>query len=128
MTRFYNRSHEKAKRRGLRKEMPRAELVMWSRLRGRQVWDCKFRRQFSVGPYLMDFYCPSLKLAIEVDGDSHFGDGAEERDAKRQQYLESFGIEFLRFTNEQVVKETETVVQMVAWKIEELTGRGISPH
>jgi very-short-patch-repair endonuclease len=129
MTRFYNCGRDKAKRRALRKEMPRAEVVLWSRLRGKQVWDAKFRRQFGVGPYLIDFYCPSMKLAIEVDGDSHFGDGAEERDEKRQRYLESFGIEFLRLPNELVLNETETVIQMIAWKIEDMrAGRSAQDH
>jgi very-short-patch-repair endonuclease len=99
MTRVYNRTAEKEYRRALRAEMPRAEVLLWSKLRGRQLSELKFRRQCSVGPYVVDFYCPQMKLAVEIDGDSHFGDGAEQRDARRQTYIESFGIRFVRCTN-----------------------------
>ncbi len=59
----------------------------------------KFRRQYSVDAYVLDFYAPRLKLAIELDGDSHFTDEAMEYDRTRTAYLERFGIEVLRFSN-----------------------------
>jgi very-short-patch-repair endonuclease len=93
--------------------MPACELILRSRLRGRQIYDCKFRRQFSFGPYCFDLYCPELKLAIEIDGDSHFGDGAEARDAARQAYIEAFGVRFLRFTNVDVRKSLYVVVNRI---------------
>jgi very-short-patch-repair endonuclease len=62
----------------------------------------KFRRQYSVGAFVIDFYCPELKLAIEVDGDSHFQQGAEKRDADRETFIKQYGIKFLRFTNSDV--------------------------
>ena len=55
-----------------RKEMPSAEIILWSRLRRGQLLEHRFRRQYSVGPYFIDFYCVQAKLAIELDGDSHF--------------------------------------------------------
>ena len=61
----------------------------------------------------MDFYSYDLKLAIEVDGDSHFTAGAREYDHQRQQYIESFGIRFLRFSNDQVVNNIEGVVATI---------------
>ncbi|UCD29337.1 MAG: DUF559 domain-containing protein [Planctomycetota bacterium] len=114
MTRIYNRTSEKSNRRELCRQMPRAEVVLWSRLRRRQILGYKFRRQYSVGPYVLDFYCSEIKLAIEIDGDSHFGDGAEVRDAKRQLYIKSMGIEFLRFNNIYVFKNLDEVVDMIA--------------
>ena len=113
VTRVFNRTSEKGKRRGLRKRMPRAEVLLWSKLRGQQVTCLRFRRQYSVGPYALDFYCPEAKLAVEVDGNIHFGDGAEERDAERQLYVESFGIRFMRCTNEDVYENMEGVLEEI---------------
>ena len=93
--------------------MPKAETLLWARLRGRQVFGYKFRRQFSVGPYSIDFYCPELKLAIEVDGDSHFSEQAIAYDRERQNYIEAFEIRFLRFTNAQVYKSQNDVVESI---------------
>ena len=67
-----------------------------------------------MGMYVLDFYCPALKLAIEIDGDSHLKPGANERDADRQAFVESFGIRFLRFTNDQVYLNLEGVLETIA--------------
>jgi very-short-patch-repair endonuclease len=72
MTAFFNRASEREKRRQLRRAMPEPEVLLWLRLKGRQLLGCKFRRQYSVGPYLLDFYTPEAQLGIELDGDSHF--------------------------------------------------------
>ena len=80
----------------------------------------RFLRQFGVDQYILDFYCPRLKLAIEIDGDSHFISSAEEQDKIRQEYIESFGIQFLRFTIEDVYKNIDGVCQTVYNKIEEI--------
>ncbi len=114
MTEFFNRSNEKDLRRRLRKEMPKAEVLLWSRLRGKQLLGKKFRRQYSVGPYSIDLYCPEARLAIEVDGDSHFAPGAKERDARRRHFIEGFGIRFVRFTNQNIYENLEDVVEAVA--------------
>jgi very-short-patch-repair endonuclease len=113
MTRFYNRSSEKPKRRDLRKKMSRAEVLLWSRLRDREINNLKFRRQYSVGPYILDFYCPEAKLAVEVDGDTHFGNGAEVRDAHRQRFVEWFGFRFVRCTNGEVLDRMEGVLEEI---------------
>ena len=75
MTDFYNREIEKDKRQELRNSMPKAEVLLWIRLKGRQLLGCKFRRQYSIGAFVMDFYSPEIKLGIELDGDSHFQEG-----------------------------------------------------
>ena len=77
MTKLYNRTCEKNKRKILRSNMPKAELILWSRLKNKRLNEYKFRRQYSVAQFVIDFYCPKLKLAIEVDGDSHFSEGSE---------------------------------------------------
>jgi very-short-patch-repair endonuclease len=78
MTILYNKTSEKAKGQLLRKNMTNAEALVWSKIRDKQIEGSKFRRQYSVGQFVIDFYCTELKLAIEIDGDSHFQDGAEQ--------------------------------------------------
>src|ERR1051325_1546633 len=102
MTRLYNRAEMLDRRRELRQHATNAESALWSFVRREQRLGVKFKRQYSVGAFVLDFYAPSVKLAIELDGSSHeveFGPG---RDAARQQMIETYGITFLRFRNEQV--------------------------
>jgi very-short-patch-repair endonuclease len=120
MGRIFNRQRENHKRRTLRTEMPRAEGILWSKLRRRQMMGYKFRRQFSVENYVIDLYCPKLKLAIEVDGDSHFIGDSPEYDVKRQIEIENYGIAFLRFQNEEVYKNLNGVLITIEEKIKEL--------
>ncbi len=94
----------------LRSNMPKAELILWSKLKSKGLDKYKFRRQYSVGKFVIDFYCPRLKLAIEVDGDSHFSDGSEVCDKERQNFIESFGISFLRFTNREIYENLDEVL------------------
>lgn len=69
---------------------------------------------------MIDFYCPALKLAIEIDGDSHADPGAEEHDARRQAFIESHGIRVIRFTNEDIYKRLEDVLDEIVRVIEEI--------
>ena len=87
MTELYNKTSEKEKRRSLRNNMPPAEKIVWEKLRNRQIEGCKFRRQYSIDRFVIDFYAPELKLAIEIDGDSHFQDGAQVYDYELQSFL-----------------------------------------
>jgi very-short-patch-repair endonuclease len=114
MTELYNKSSEREKRRILRKDMPRAEILVWERLRDRQIEGCKFRRQYSIGVFVVDFYAPELKLALEIDGASHFEEGIPEYDRERQIFLEGKGTTVLRFTNDQIYRDLEAVVQVIA--------------
>jgi very-short-patch-repair endonuclease len=114
MARVYNRISEKKTRQRLRREMPSAEEVLWAKLRRRQLLGYKFRRQYSVGTHVVDFYCPTARLAIEVDGDSHFQKGSAARDRARQTVIESFGIRFLRFRNVEVFEQLDAVLGAVA--------------
>jgi very-short-patch-repair endonuclease len=114
MTKLYNKTSEKDKRQLLRNNMPPAEQLVWARLKGKQVENCKFRRQYSVGAFVIDFYTVEIKLAIEIDGDSHFSDGAEIADRERQSFIESSGIRFLRFTNRQVYEELDGIIEAIS--------------
>jgi very-short-patch-repair endonuclease len=117
MTEVFNRIEVKEKRRALRKEMPPAEVILWKLLRGKGLCGRKFRRQYSIGPYIVDFYCPQEKLAIEIDGESHFVEGAEIGDRERQKYIEAKGIHVLRFTNTDVYERLEGVVIQIASRL-----------
>ena len=122
MTQLYNRTSEKQKRRQLRKNMPKAETIIWEKIKSIQIEGCKFRRQYSVAEFILDFYSPELKLAIEIDGDSHFQEGAPEYDRERQEFIESTGIRFLRFTNDDIYSNLDGVQEAIAKKILELRG------
>jgi very-short-patch-repair endonuclease len=113
MKRIFNKTSERQKRKALRRVMPEAEVILWSKLQKRQVDGFKFRRQYSVGAFVIDFYCAERKLAIEIDGDSHYQPGAEERDKKRQKWIEQYGIRFLRFTNDEVRKNLYGVLDAI---------------
>jgi len=86
-------------RRKLRNRMTAAEVALWVMIKDRQLVGERFRRQFSVGHYVLDFYCPKYKLAIELDGAGHFTDEGREYDARRTEYLNSVGIRVIRFEN-----------------------------
>ncbi len=116
MTRIYNRKEQTATRRRLRSESPKEERLLWWRLRGWQLDGLKFRRQYGVGEYVIDFFCPTARLAVEVDGESHFTPRAESQDAKRQAFVESLGIRVLRFTNPQVYDGLDAVVDEI-WRV-----------
>jgi very-short-patch-repair endonuclease len=93
-----------------------AEATLWNALRNRNSI-YKFRRQYPIGQFIIDFYCAEFKLCIEVDGPSHFENGQQEYDAVRTEYLESLGYHIIRFTNDDVryslngvVAEIENVI------------------
>lgn len=119
MNTIFNRRDQTPKRQKLRNESPLAERILWQHLRKNQS-GAKFRRQVSVERYVLDFYCPSLRLAIEIDGDSHTGDEAQNYDAIRQAEIEALGIRFLRFSNAEVLEDSLAVADAIAHDIETL--------
>jgi very-short-patch-repair endonuclease len=100
-------------RRALRATLTTAERILWARLRRRQLYGFKFRRQHPVGDYVLDFYCVQRKLAIEVDGESHYVERGPVRDEGRTAVLAREGIRVLRFTNVEVIAEIEGVVEVI---------------
>jgi very-short-patch-repair endonuclease len=113
MTTILNRSVLKLKRRSLRRNVTKAEILVWSKLRARQILNCKFQRQYSIGSYILDFYCQEKKIAIEIDGDTYAGNKADIHDSKRTSYLNSFGIQALRFTNFEVFENLNGVLEKI---------------
>jgi very-short-patch-repair endonuclease len=100
--------------------MPKAEIILWSRIRRKTIGGYRFRRQYSVGTYVLDFYCPQLKLAIEIDGESHCHSGVEEYDKERENEIKGLGVEFLRFQNDEVYNNLNGVLQNIFQKIESI--------
>ncbi|AFY88351.1 endonuclease domain-containing protein [Chroococcidiopsis thermalis] len=120
MTKLYNKTSEQEKRRSLRKNMPLAEKMIWSKLRCQQIDNCKFRRQYSIDAFVIDFYSTEFKLAIEIDGDSHYQDGVPNYDRERQVFLEATGAKVLRFTNREVYENLNQVLEVVSQAIRQL--------
>lgn len=109
----FNDPRHKARRSSLRKDSTDAERLMWSRLRNRNLARLKFYRQFGVGPYILDFYCPSRHLGIEIDGGQHNSSEGRASDEQRTGYLNGCGITVVRFWNNDVIGNLEGVMERI---------------
>jgi len=96
----------------LRKQQTFAEEILWHYLRTKP-YGFKFRRQHPYSIYVLDFYCYSLKLVIEVDGSIHNLEEVKQKDKSRQKQLESEGLIFLRILNEEIIKTPEKVIRKI---------------
>ncbi|MCO4293688.1 endonuclease domain-containing protein [Solitalea sp. MAHUQ-68] len=105
--------------RELRKNSTKAELLLWQQIRTKQL-NVEFHRQVPIANFIVDFYCHELKLAIEVDGFTHYNEGNHKNDLMRQTHLESLGVIFLRFDDEEVKKDLLNVLRTIEYKIVEL--------
>ena len=101
---------EKAKL--LRNNQTKAEIILWARLNRKQL-GIKFRRQHPIHYYIADFYCHSMKLVIELDGDYHLNLSQIESDKNRTKDLNALGIKVIRFSDEQVLERTDEVVEKI---------------
>jgi very-short-patch-repair endonuclease len=97
--------------RSLRKRMTDAERVLWRHLRNRCLGGWKFRRQYPVGPFIVDFICVEKNVVIELDGGQHAEN--EELDVQRSAYLNKMGYRVFRFWNNQVLQDTEAVLEKI---------------
>jgi very-short-patch-repair endonuclease len=103
----------KARRKELRNNPTPAEAVLWKHLQRRQMLGKKFRRQFSISRYIVDFFCVDCGIAIELDGAPHFQEPQAEYDAERTTYLTESGIRVLRFENRDVQRNLEAVLETI---------------
>ncbi|WP_235184062.1 endonuclease domain-containing protein [Hymenobacter sp. IS2118] len=113
MTIFNNLAHKKADRRTLRNNLTSAEAVLWNSLKCSQLAGHKFRRQHSIGEFILDFYCPQEKLAVELDGVGHFTTSGNLSDVVRTEYLNSVGILVLRFENKVIWSYLDSVLHSI---------------
>jgi len=112
--------------RALRKEMSGPEVMLWSRLRGRGPDKPTFRRQHPIGSIIVDFYCPSARLVVEVDGNTHATDEAMRKDRARDHWLASQGIEVMRVPAAAVFRDLRTVAGRILARAEELRAQPTS--
>ncbi len=110
------------KARALRKDMPKSEVILWSQLRREQLGGYKFRRQVPVGPYIADFACVELRLAVEVDGATHGTPEELAHDRRRTSYLESEGWYVWRVWNTEVYENLDGVLEGLLTVIRNLEG------
>lgn len=110
---FHDRPSQRECRRELRSEATPAERTLWSYLRRSELSGRKFRRQHGAGPYILDFYCPAERLAIELDGYSHTLPDVQEYDKERDAYLETSRIRVLRFRNDEVFSDIQSVLKRI---------------
>ena len=106
---LHNHKYLKNIRKHLRNNSTAAEAELWKIVKHSQIGGYKFRRQHSVGKYILDFYCPKLKLAIELDGEPHADLQAIARDNERDEYLAAYGISVLHFENRWVFEYPEVI-------------------
>jgi very-short-patch-repair endonuclease len=103
--------------RTLRKNMTLSEILLWQQLKGKQFLGYDFHRQKPILDYIVDFYCPKLKLVIEIDGDSH--EGKEDSDRIRQEKIEVLGLRVLRYSDSEVKTNLDGILMHLKEWIEE---------
>ncbi len=126
MTRFDRTKLKTARARTLRKNATRPEQRLWFHLCGSKMNGYSFRRQHPVGPYILDFYCPVAKLAVELDGEQHgFAKGLA-HDRARDEFLKRKDIRVLRFSNYQMKQSLESVLDGISRALHETPTRSPS--
>lgn len=116
------RQRSTSQARALRKRMTEAEIRLWLRLRRRQLRGLKFRRQHPIGPYIVDFACLSIRLAIEVDGATHVTEARQAHDRKRTTWLEQSGWQVVRIQNIWIYDDLDNVMDQIAEAIGQRPG------
>lgn len=114
--------------RHLRRAQTDAEACLWQRLRAGQVGGAKVRRQHQFGPYILDFFCPEQGLVVEVDGGQHLSATGLAMDKERTAYLEAERLTVLRFSDREVLVETDSVVQAILMALEKVSTTEPSPQ
>lgn len=108
----------KAHSRQLRSSMTDAEIFLWSKLRRKQLHGLQFYRQKPLGNSIVDFYCPSARLVIEIDGGQHYTEEGQTQDSRRDAYLNEMGLCVLRFSNFEVLGNMDGVIAEIVQYLE----------
>jgi len=106
----------KQRRQELRRNQTEAERTFWAQVRNSQFFGKRFFRQYSIGPYILDFYCPAMMLAVEIDGGQHLDSDNRAYDEARSEYLQAQGIDVIRFWNHEVLQNMEGVLIRIGEK------------
>jgi very-short-patch-repair endonuclease len=115
----HNKKIFQGRRRELRQYQTDAEAKLWYFLRGRRFCSLKFCRQYGIGPYILDFYCHALRLAIEADGSQHAELGQYAYDLERTRFLNLHHVRVLRFWNDDVLKDIDAVLEEIRSVVED---------
>jgi very-short-patch-repair endonuclease len=105
------------RRQELRRNQTDAEQAFWRRVRNRQFLGMRFFRQYSIGPYILDFYCPAVKIAVELDGGQHNQRENKEYDEARSEYLKTQGINVIRFWNHEALIDMQSVLNKLHMRV-----------
>ena len=110
---IHNERNQKILRQTLRNNIASAEAILWRMLKGKKVDGLKSRWQFGIGQYVLDFFCPEIRLGIELDGGVHKTSYTHEYDEMRSRFLAENGIRVLRFENEEVYNNVEGIIEAI---------------
>ena len=113
MARLLYNNYLKPYARKLRSNLTDAELLLWSRIRRKQISDVQFYRQKSIGNFIVDFFSPKARLVVELDGGQHFEELQIEKDKSRDDYLKNLGLQVLRFDNLQIMQSLDSVLEEI---------------
>ena len=107
----YNSPRLTKTRKSLRNNQTKPEQYLWEKLKNKQFHGMKFRRQHSIGRYILDFYAPEYKIALEIDGENYFETDQKEYDTLRTEFLNATGIQVIRYTNAEVIENRDWVLE-----------------
>jgi very-short-patch-repair endonuclease len=110
---LFNKLSTKDNRKNLRKRRTEAETALWQQLRSRNLMKRKFFRQYGIGEYIADFYCPQSRLVIEIDGGQHNCSDSTEYDKLRENYMNSLSIKTIRFSNSDILQNMDSVLSRI---------------
>lgn len=110
---LFNKLSTREKRKNLRKEQTEVEKILWQKLRAKRFFNLKFFRQYGIGEYIADFYCPEMKIVIELDGSQHYTEEGKEYDKAREGFMEACGIKTFRFSNRDIVDNLDSVLEEI---------------
>jgi very-short-patch-repair endonuclease len=115
---IHNKKELEEIRKKLRSDSTFAEIFLWKHLKQKQLNGRKFRRQHSIGNYIVDFYCPDERLVIELDGEPHFDEEIKIYDEKRTKYLNGLNVKVIRFENVEILYNLENVLNKITSEFE----------
>lgn len=118
---FYGATADTFKKaKALRKVETEAEKILWKWLNKNQIQGLQFRRQHPINRFIADFYCHKIKLVIELDGGIHELDKNKEYDGERSELFRKFGLKVIRFTNSQIINNTEVIASIIKQNVTDL--------